>query len=32
MKFTREEVARDAGVPLESVRVLWRSMGYADVG
>lgn len=32
LKHTREEVARDAGVPLESARVLWRSMGYADVG
>jgi adenylate cyclase len=32
MKYTREEVAADAGVPLEAVRVLWRSMGYADVG
>ncbi|MBK6764469.1 MAG: adenylate/guanylate cyclase domain-containing protein [Micrococcales bacterium] len=31
-KFTRDEVAADAGVPLESARVLWRSMGYADVG
>jgi len=32
IKYTREEVAKDAGVPLESARVLWRSMGYADVG
>lgn len=32
LKFTRDEVARDAGIPLEAARVLWRSMGYADVG
>lgn len=32
MAFTREEVAKDVGVPLEAARVLWRSMGYADVG
>ena len=32
LRFTREEVARDAHVPLEAARVLWRSMGYADVG
>ncbi len=31
-KYTRDEVAADAGVPLEAARVLWRSMGYADVG
>lgn len=31
-RYTRDEVARDAGVPLEAARVLWRSMGYADVG
>ncbi len=30
--YTREQVAKDAGVPLEAARVLWRSMGYADVG
>ena len=32
MKYTRDEVADDARVPLEAARVLWRSMGYADVG
>ncbi len=32
MKYTRDEVADDASVPLEAARVLWRSMGYADVG
>ncbi|HQR79239.1 MAG TPA: adenylate/guanylate cyclase domain-containing protein [Actinomycetota bacterium] len=32
LRYTREEVAADAGVPLEQVRVLWRSMGYPDVG
>jgi adenylate cyclase len=32
LEFTREQVAKDAHVPLESARVLWRSMGYADVG
>jgi adenylate cyclase len=32
LKYTREDVARDAGIPLEAVRVLWRAMGYADVG
>lgn len=31
-QYTREQVATDAGVPLEAARVLWRSMGYADVG
>lgn len=32
LRYTRDEVAADAGVPLEKVRVLWRSMGYPDVG
>lgn len=32
LQFTRDAVAKDAGVPLEAARVLWRSMGYADVG
>jgi adenylate cyclase len=32
LQYTREQVATDAGVPLEAARVLWRSMGYADVG
>lgn len=32
LQYTREEVAADAGVPLAMARVLWRSMGYADVG
>ncbi len=32
LEYTRDEVADAAGVPLETVRVLWRSMGYADVG
>jgi adenylate cyclase len=32
LRYTREQVAHDAGVPLEAARVLWRSMGYADVG
>ncbi len=32
LTYTRDQVARDAGVPLEAARVLWRSMGYADVG
>ncbi len=32
LQFTREQVASDAHVPLEAARVLWRSMGYADVG
>lgn len=31
-RYTREQVAADAQVPLEAARVLWRSMGYADVG
>lgn len=32
IKYTRDQVATDAGVPVETARVLWRSMGYADVG
>ncbi len=32
LQYTREQVAKDAHVPLEAARVLWRSMGYADVG
>lgn len=32
LRYTREEVSGDAGIPLESARILWRSMGYADVG
>lgn len=32
LKYRREEVSGDAGIPLESARTLWRSMGYADVG
>ena len=32
LAYTREQVASDAAVPLEAARVLWRSMGYADVG
>lgn len=32
LAFTRDEVAADAKVPVEAARVLWRSMGYADVG
>ena len=32
LEYTREQVATDAAVPLEAARVLWRSMGYADVG
>ncbi len=32
LEYTREQVASDAAVPLEAARVLWRSMGYADVG
>ncbi len=31
-RYTREQVAAEAGVPLEEARRLWRAMGFADVG
>jgi len=31
-RYTREQVAGEAGVPLEDARRLWRAMGFADVG
>jgi adenylate cyclase len=30
--YTREEVAQQAGVEPEKARVLWRALGFADVG
>jgi adenylate cyclase len=31
-RYTRDEVAEAAGVPLDDARRLWRAMGLADVG
>jgi len=31
-RFTRVEVAEQAGVPVEQARILWRALGFADVG
>lgn len=31
-KYTREEVAESAGVPIELARRYWRAMGFADTG
>ena len=31
-RWTREQVAVRAGVPLAEARRLWRAMGFADVG
>ena len=31
-RYTRVEVAELAGVPVEQARILWRALGFADVG
>ncbi|HET6818451.1 MAG TPA: adenylate/guanylate cyclase domain-containing protein [Mycobacteriales bacterium] len=31
-RYTRVEVAEQAGVPVEQARILWRALGFADVG
>jgi adenylate cyclase len=31
-RYTRVEVAEKAGVPIEQARILWRALGFADVG
>ena len=31
-RYRRDEVAADAGVPVEHARRLWRAVGFADVG
>ena len=31
-RYTRVEVAERAGVPVEQARILWRALGFADVG
>ena len=31
-RYTRIEVAEQAGVPVEQARILWRALGFADVG
>jgi adenylate cyclase len=32
LKYTRAEVAELAGVPIDRARLLWRALGFADVG
>ena len=31
-RYTRREVADRAGVPVEQARILWRALGFADLG
>ena len=31
-RYTRIEVAEQAGVPVEQARILWRALGFTDVG